>query len=356
MLLATTSCVKAPKAVEPDTQKIDMNNVITTKEYSVPIQAGKAAVVTVNQQTVAIATEPMTILLAKGETPQVNYVEPFNNELDNSASSWQVIAFEDSRSGDYDYNDFVFHVGYETKTATGAYAAGNDRRFSFAIQPIALGSTKKITLGCDIYKGNTLLKEGVIIAEDVRSKFFASSGDKDMINTLYETKSEYCVYDYTTWYASNALYFMNSTDPIYVNWFIEVDNGQRLYALSTKRTTDMLDSENRPYGLVITNTGNIYYQGEKKVGVDWFNYPKENVSIDLVYPQFSKWIAGEITGTFSDMINNQNNDQTKCFDAIGKGLYVVNGSTDSMHKPTMKSHVIPLSKTQQELNSSSFKF
>ena len=44
-------------------------------------------------------------------------------------------AFEDSRKGDYDYNDLIIHVSWSIR----------ENSYTIAVQPIALGSSKKIS-------------------------------------------------------------------------------------------------------------------------------------------------------------------------------------------------------------------
>lgn len=63
-----------------------------------------------------------------------------------------MVCFEDSRSGDYDYNDLVIHVKYQW----------NGTRFGFGVHPIALGSTKEVRLGAVVYKGSTRIFKGLL--------------------------------------------------------------------------------------------------------------------------------------------------------------------------------------------------
>lgn len=336
--LLTIACHNEP-SVTPDSVKADMDNITTTTEFVVPVRNGMTTVVR-NEAGAEVArtSAPLTILLAKGETPVVEYVESVAGEENQIRTNlWQVVAFEDSLVGDYDYNDFVFHVKYEL----------SGRNFFVGIQPIALGSTKKIRLGCDLWQNGKYLREGIIVAENCRDKFFPNTENR-MINTFHVEK-EFCLFDYKPYYRSNLIVLSDATHPVYVNWFIKVDNNLPLYAVSTSRTSGMLDSNNRPYGLVFTSTGNQYEQpGQGIVGHDWFNYPKEAVPIDRVYPLFGKWLTGEYKGTLQSMYDPSAEGS---YDAIGNGLYIVpNHMTSAMSKPTVREHVIPWGTTQDAID------
>lgn len=81
--------------------------------------------------------------------------------------------------------------------------------------------------------------------------------------------------------------------PMRVEWYIEVDNGVELYALSTAYLNDSFDKDKLPYGLVITATGTEYVDenGGYLCGFDWFNYPRESVHIKEVYPELWNWLT-----------------------------------------------------------------
>lgn len=352
--LLTAACVKK-NTPGPDDESTRIENLLTTQEFAVKsIPEGMYAKVTnaASGNTIAVLSAPATILLGKSTTPSVSYVKTvdYNENVPIDATQlWQVIAFEDSRNGDYDYNDLVLHVKYQTRPASGNYGENQgNRALAIGIQPIALGSLKKIGLGCDIYQGDRLIKDGIIITDDCREKFFG--GTAGMINTYSEVKSEFCQFDYMPYYGSNLVYFNNAdSDPLYVNWFIEVDGGTRLYAVSSKRSNQMLDPKERPYGIVFSDTGYSYTQGNEPVGKDWFNYPKESVSIDQVYPKFGAWLKGECsTESFKEMYDPS---AEGCFDAIGKNIYVIDmNKTDAFQKPSQQSHVIPLMRTQADID------
>ena len=75
----------------------------------------------------ASENSPITIENVKNE----------NNYYQGMLNTWQVVAFEDSRKGDYDYNDLIIHVRWSIR----------EYCYTIAFQPIALGSSKKFKSG-----------------------------------------------------------------------------------------------------------------------------------------------------------------------------------------------------------------
>lgn len=107
---------------------------VTTTEFKVPVKNEKVTVVMVGEDTIAVAYSEFPILIPKGIDPQVSYMDvdgiasqknlsrangdTFINKVDvgvNKAKLFQVICFEDSRKGDFDYNDLVIHVKYQQR-------------------------------------------------------------------------------------------------------------------------------------------------------------------------------------------------------------------------------------------------
>ena len=81
-----------------------------------------------------------------------------------------------------------------------------------------------------------------------------------------------------------------------VNWFIEVDGGTRLYAITNNPIC--LNQEGRPYGLIFTRIYDEYtYCNEKgeRCGVDWFLYPQELVNISDIYDFDDYMKTGDIS-------------------------------------------------------------
>lgn len=312
--IACISCVKHETTVD-ESKKNRTARLQTTEEYDVPVREGFVTRVSMNETVLAEAVSPVTILIPRqagtraGGEVSLSYipVDEYPNSIDmkNNSKLFQVVCFEDSRQADYDYNDFVFHVKYQTR--------GN--KFGFIIQPIALGSTKPIKLGCVVYKGNTQIFKGLITDmngatgeyNDCRTQYFQNQ--EGMINTYGKEINQ----------QGNLNIYMGSSRRVFeinkvddkgaprVEWYIVVDGKTELYALSTNHLDQSFDKNGRPYGIVITDTGSTYKDQYGQVcGKDWFNYPQESVHIKDVYPEIWQWLAGNGSFTFSQIYDSSN--------------------------------------------------
>lgn len=243
--LILSGCVKSN--VDPDPggdpskekkEKI-INNLVSTVEYSVPIQEGYTTNVLYNGVLVASTSKAMTILLPKqaatksGSAEVTVYYQPGTSTI-SASTLWQTLVFEDSRVGDYDYNDLVFQARYQV----------TDNNLRVSLQPIALGSTKNIKLGFKWVQGS---RQGeVIVAENSREELFA--GKTGFINTR-----NYDVH-YNGFVKEIDVPISGVVDPVQVWWFIEVDKGYRINAINTAGA-DCLDENLKPYGFAISDCG-----------------------------------------------------------------------------------------------------
>lgn len=318
------SCVQGPDGTgAAGTDHKDATHFQTTEEFIVPVRDGYVTQVSIGGEVVAEAVSPMTILLPKSSFtksasgPQLSYVpmEEYPNDivLENRFKLYQVVCFEDSKVGDYDYNDLVIHVLYKV--------VGN--KFGFAVQPIALGSTKSIKLGCVVYKGNTFLYKGLITPEgkDCRQQYFESQdGFINTVGTKVNQKNggwhSYLGSTIRNW----KLDKIADAGAMRVEWYIEVDNGVELYALSTDYLNKSFDKNGMPYGLVITGTGSSYIDKGDVCGHDWFNYPQEAKSIEQVYPEIWQWLTSDQTYNFPDIYSGKDIPAT-AYPASDLGLF-----------------------------------
>lgn len=171
------SCIDKPEGESPEQPPIDVDlgHFQTAEAFEVPVKAGNITLVKADGVTLAEADSPMTIWVprmgktrAAEEGLTVEFVpsDEYPSFEGNKAQMFQVICFEDSYKGDYDYNDLVIHVMYLQK----------NNIFGFAVQPIALGSSKPIKLGCVVYKGDKQVYKELITPEgvDCRTQYFKS--------------------------------------------------------------------------------------------------------------------------------------------------------------------------------------
>lgn len=193
-------------------------------------------------------------------------------------NKWHIVMFEDTKDGDFDYNDIVMHV------CMRKYNNGNSYLY---VHPIALGSSKKIGFGIKVNG------KDVFYTSDCRSDFFHSI--KGFINTVkngLRVKFD----EYKTVKLDDDI--MKST----IEYYIVVDGKTVLPAISKNQKT-------RYYGLIVTNLGQSFKYKGVAVGADWFDYPSEHVSINSAYPDFM-----QTNGNFDSFLKNMNSKY--CYDAI----------------------------------------
>jgi hypothetical protein len=316
-----------------DSGENDVEHFLSTEELSIPTKDGCITIVMQGTDTLATATTPMTILIPKSEVGtkatyasniDMTYVPEaqFSNKTIFTSSNvlCQNICFEDSKNGDYDYNDLVIHVKYRRQ--------GNV--FGFCVQPIALGSSKSFKLGYILYSGDDVMYEGYIAPNSCREDLF--NGQSGFINTSVDGKINQVIdgqiSNYKSYLASAThcwkLTGEQAKQLMRVDWYIELQDGTKLFALSTKYVDQSFDKNHLPYGLITTNTGRVYkYQGQP-VGKDWFDYPVENTSIKNVYPMLWEWM-NTATSSYSsyDVYTVLDANADKVFPAIELGMYAV---------------------------------
>lgn len=329
-VLAAASCVKRYEPQPASATADDVERLLTAAEFEVPVRSGYVTRVSVDGDIVAEAVTPMTIMLPKTGTAvrsasgqQVDYVPygDYPNEItENTAKLYQVVCFEDSEQADYDYNDLVIHVVYKTQ----------GDKFGFAVHPVALGSSKPIRLGYVVYKGAALVAKGLLTPEgkDCRQQYFESQqGHINTVGTVINQQNG----GWHGFLGSTIRYWntekISGNGAMRVEWYIEVDNGKELYALSTKYLDRSFDKQSRPYGLVITETGSQYIDKGMVCGKDWFNYPQEGRTIADVYPPIWEWIDSDKSYNFADIYDGAV-VPAGAFPASDLGLYVTDSDVD----------------------------
>lgn len=237
------SCVKNSGSETPDpgTDTPDVSHFQTAEQYAVPTKAGQITTVKMNGVTLAEASSPMKIWIPRyartkaAAAPEVIYTpadEYPNGFAGNKAQLFQVVCFEDSRSGDYDYNDLVIHVKYQW----------NGTRFGFGVHPIALGSTKEVRLGAVVYKGSTRIFKG-LLAPGMRMPGPSISSRRPALSIPAPTgqinqRIDGRVTGWNQYLGSTCrcwdLSKIADDGAVRVEWYIQVDGDVELLALSTR--------------------------------------------------------------------------------------------------------------------------
>lgn len=214
-----------------------------------------------------------------------------------------VVAFEDRKDGDHDYNDLVIQARMViTNAASGSSTVDID------LTPIAMGGSMTLGLGVLLTDadGNLLAEEK--IAENCRTELFDDHSDPMEFINATGNRRHYDSIPVRITTAGNA--------PVTgISWYLEVE-GEKLFAAN--KFQPCLDDEEKPQGLVLTKirSNGVYFEkdGNKKYlcGHDFWQYPRERIPIDEVYPGFAQaFLEGGDFSVFANPVQSSG-----FFDAI----------------------------------------
>lgn len=296
---------------------VDFANIAPFVAYDVPVKEGAVTIVTYGNDTLAITGVPMIIDVPKyalhnltkaaGEI-KVEYsnhpkFEGYRNG--GTTQSAFTLFFEDTRSGDNDYNDLIVSIQRTERNY------GEPVECQFKICPIALGAIKNFKLG--FVEGNT--GQEYIVCENCRRDLF--EGRTGFINTVEKADKITDFKLYTTpvykWRRNNN---WNNTP---IDWFIETDTERMYIALSDGRVNQS-NLENfgnemgRPYGIAMPwNSWGDRYDIILKYGGPY--YPTECTPIQKLYGNFEDWVSGKWTNplTVGGGKGIKNTDPEICF-------------------------------------------
>lgn len=338
------SCVKDTITNDIDAQstyskKIDQLESLSENELvNIPYKEGYVTIVTYGEDTLAVASrENETMFLQKGivlpegsystkleqntsntrsikstnvtkaddidedavNTYKVTYedAKSFSGE-ENLSNNFYAVMFEDTKNADYDYNDLIIHTKYLFH-----YDPYPTEVLDVYVQGIALGSSKTIKLGFYTQTGKKY------VSQNVREDLFSHENLYDQTQQVrpYFINTEKVYEDSLCHFKMGNKVRCSVTDKStdYVVWFIEAINPQTneidtFIAPTSIKMADITDRANmfssigRSYGVVRRSTLTIY--------------PCEKVSIDKPFPNFFKWIDGEIDGSFDSVALKKSDD------------------------------------------------
>lgn len=233
--------------------------------YTVPVKENLSTIVTFGKDTLAVTNIPINIyipnVLNRFDSLKLDTISVDTNNI--YSQYFQTIAFE-VFDEDYDFNDLVIYIKNKCK-----YLNNKDYFLqSLEIQPIALGTTQNIKLGCVLSNGSEY-----IISNNVKKELF--NNIDGYINTISEKEN----IKFNSYLALDSIKINKNSNP-YIAWFIEV-NKARYYAVCSEinyEEYNMFGDKDIPYGLVFYNT---------------FMYPEEGNSIFEVYKDFYLWRDGK---------------------------------------------------------------
>lgn len=319
LVVMLSSCIetsdKYQRISDTEAQAVIERCTADTK-WEVPTKEGYTTVVKKGNDTIAIVSNTITLSLPNGtevseKSTNAAQIKTTTRDDDNKeytfeyvkgildkdnaahVAGWSAVLFEDTKNGDFDYNDLIIH----TNTQYNVNWNENTVTINVYIQPIALGSTLTIKLGVYLPDG-----EKKYISDDCRKTLF--EGKTGYINT--QTDQEHIFFTklkryITKTFTDNTIINDFKSGKGYVIWFIEA-GGNTFYAptqkLDIEERQNMVSDLGYPYGLNTTTENGTFK-----------NYPIEKQSITKGYPKFADWITGKLDGTFEDVVLKDKDSQ-----------------------------------------------
>lgn len=305
-LRLSAACMKFdfPSRYPAPTEREASVRFVPYETLYINVPEGYKSVIYIGSTKVATCYKSGNIILPKsiGTKAELPY-EVINVAVDSESrilsenTLEMVVAYEDTKNGDHDYNDLVFQAHLDILNGTDGSST-----IKMEITPVAMGASIKLGLGCVLTGADGAVFADELISADCRSYLF--NGDQGFINTMFSRKHYAPCTRTITPAVTGAV-----TD---ISWYL-ISNDQRLYASTSFQAC--LDSENMPQGLVLMNLRpDIFYKEEGGAkyycGNDFWQYPMESVPISEVYPAFTQSFLDK--GDFSCLAEPEG----RFFDAI----------------------------------------
>ena len=346
----TVSCVSQDEPTTSSDKKIETNyeTIKPTSIQIVPTQEGMVTMVYDGDEFIGAYDVPTPIevpmvqySIGRGESSSIRFSYVPTTEGSKFLSgqkgpAYKVIMFEDSPLGDNDYNDVIIHT----------YQYIDNNKPVLMIQPIAMGNTQVLKLGADFYlvdaNKNVTGPSEVYFSKDLKKEYFQVNDYKAFVNTMKKNRSDLTGYKPKTVTSLIPTDFLPKVKgdvnlsgyTLIINFFIESNNGTRMYAVPSDLTPakSWLQDNGYPYGFVMTDIRNYYFKDGKNVdcGKDWINYPAEIQNINTVYPGFDDWVAGK-SSTHPDWDNPTAGTFVNAIDATTKKKNGTDVVTNSMY-------------------------
>lgn len=286
LLLAITSIATSCINEDFESLKLDLDNLSPYTEKITQIKEGQMTRIYADDKLICETSVPTSYYLPKGAIERIEYVP---NKKDVTFSGWDTYqftaAFEDTRSGDNDYNDFVCFITRD-KVEIGAWPNWS-AQITMYIQPIAYGAGTVLQFGMTLPDGRD-----TIFTDNIQRDLFPGTvgyvNTTDVTNVYFTGDTNHIIkFTYTQPGRSSASYPFH---PFIIN-----QSGERLYvALNGKKNVV------RNYLSLAGVAG--YPLGIATSGA--FFYPLEKINISTCYSGFNNWVVGN-SSELGDFSNNR---------------------------------------------------
>lgn len=286
-----------------ETKKLDFKQLDPFKTEMAKIKEGYKTIIKVDNQIICETTIEMPYLIEKGKTATIEYQPLTKDGYENGGYAiHQFMAmFEDTRSGDNDYNDFVCYITAVDNITSYWNSTLNKNiiteKLSVYVQPLALGATKNFKFGIKFPNDEIW----IATPNSVRVDFFdAKTGfinvnyvDWPLPESYLLTNNVNHVKKHTT-----QLYGVSSYDwyKQRINPFIVLNPGDTIYLaiydhnLEQTNYNNVVNAKGYPYGIALPKTA----------------WARETINIATAYKNFDSWIQGN-----SQILNTDNADKSK---------------------------------------------
>lgn len=281
-----------------ESMKLDLDNLSPFTEELAPIQEGKTTLIYADNKLICETKVPTNYYMPKGAIRTIDYKI---NKKDAIFSGWDTYqftaAFEDTRNGDNDYNDFVCFIT-RNKIEIGSWP-NYSVKITMYIQPIAFGAGTVLQFGMTLPDGRD-----TIFTNNIQRDLFP--GTTGFVNTtdvtdVYFTADTNHIIKFTYIQPGRV----SASYPFHP--FIINQSGEKLYVALNGKKNDIKD-----YLSIASVTG--YPLGIATSGA--FFYPLEKVNIATCYPGFNSWV----TGNKSELGSYSNNKADSVFNRVNWGL------------------------------------
>lgn len=281
-----------------ESMKLDLDNLSPFTEELAPIKEGHTTLIYADNKLICETKIPTSYYMPKGAERTIDYVP---NKKDAIFSGWDTYqftaAFEDTRNGDNDYNDFVCFITRD-KVEIGSWPDWSVK-ITMYIQPIAFGAGTVLQFGMTLPDGRD-----TIFTNNIQRDLFP--GTTGFVNTtdvtdVYFTADTNHIIKFTYIQPGRV----SESYPFHP--FIINQSGEKLYIALNGQKNSV-----KNYLSLASVTG--YPLGIATSGA--FFYPLEKVNIATCYPGFNSWV----TGNKSELGSYSNNKADNVFNRVNWGL------------------------------------
>lgn len=298
LLLAVTFTVTSCINEDLESLKLDLDNLSPYTEKVTTIKEGQITRIYADNKLICETTVPTSYYLPKGSIERIEYIP---NKKDAIFSGWDTYqftaAFEDTRNGDNDYNDFVCFI---TRDKVGIWKWPNDSvKITMYIQPIAFGAGTVLQFGMTLPDGTD-----TIFTDNIQRDLFPSTTgfvNTTDVNNIYSTADTNHIIKFVYYRAGRG----DASYPFHP--FIINQSGEKLYVAlngqknSVKNYLSLASIIGYPLGIATSGA---------------FIYPLEKVNIATCYPGFNNWVVGNS----NDLGSYSSNKFDSVFHRVNWGL------------------------------------